>query len=73
MTGESAPDPALLERYRDYLALLALLARLHWPQRSRSKLGASDIVQEALLKAAQNLNQVRGRSEAELAGLASSI
>jgi RNA polymerase sigma-70 factor, ECF subfamily len=65
MTGEAAPDPGLLERYRDYLALLA---RLHWPQRLRSKLGTSDLVQETLLKAAQNLNQYRGRSEAELAG-----
>jgi RNA polymerase sigma-70 factor (ECF subfamily) len=65
MTEEAAPDPALLDRYRDYLALLA---RLHWPSRLRSKLDASDLVQETLRKAVQNLNQYRGRSEAELAG-----
>jgi RNA polymerase sigma-70 factor (ECF subfamily) len=64
MTQAAAPDPAGLERYRDYLDLLA---RLHLQPRFRSKLGASDIVQQTLLKAMENLGQYRGNSEAELA------
>jgi RNA polymerase sigma-70 factor (ECF subfamily) len=65
MTQPGAPDPLDLERYRHYLELLA---RLHLRPRLRSKLGASDIVQQALLKATHNRGQYRGRSEAELAG-----
>jgi RNA polymerase sigma-70 factor (ECF subfamily) len=65
MPSEAAPGPAALERYRDYLALLA---RLHLPPRLQSKVGASDIVQQTLLKAAQNWGQFRGHSEAEWAG-----
>src|SRR4029077_16586739 len=65
MSHAAAPDPAGLERYRPYLELLA---RLHLQPRFRSKLGASDIVQETLLKATQNLGQYRGQSDAELAG-----
>jgi RNA polymerase sigma-70 factor (ECF subfamily) len=64
MTQASVPDPAGLERYRHYLELLA---RLQLRPRLRSKLGASDIVQQTLLKATQNRDQYRGRSEAELA------
>jgi RNA polymerase sigma-70 factor (ECF subfamily) len=65
MTQARAPDPAGLELYRNYLELLA---RLQLQPRFRSKLGASDIVQQTLLKAAQNLRQYRGESDAELAG-----
>lgn len=64
MTAEAMPDPAALERFRDYLTLLA---RLHLQPRLQSKLGASDIVQQTLLKAGQNLGQFRGRTEAEQA------
>lgn len=64
MTQPAAPDPAELERYRHYLELLA---RLHLQPRFRSKLGASDVVQQTLLKAVANLGQYRGKSEAELA------
>ncbi len=56
-------DPAELERYRHYLELLA---RLQLQPRFRSKLGASDIVQQTLLKATKNLSQFRGKSEAEI-------
>jgi RNA polymerase sigma-70 factor (ECF subfamily) len=57
---QSGPlDPALLERYREYLQLLA---RLQLEPRFRRKLGASDIVQETLLKATRNLSQFRGAS-----------
>jgi RNA polymerase sigma-70 factor (ECF subfamily) len=65
MTSEAAHDPGSLERYREYLALLA---RLQLPPSLRSKVGASDIVQQTLLKAAQNLSRFRGRSEAEWTG-----
>ena len=58
-------DPAELERYRHYLELLA---RLQLQPGLRSKLGASDIVQQALLKATKNLSQFRGASEAEIVG-----
>jgi RNA polymerase sigma-70 factor (ECF subfamily) len=64
MTHPVAPDAAGLERYRQYLELLA---RLHLQPRLRSKLGASDIVQHTMLKAVQNRDQYRGQSDAELA------
>jgi RNA polymerase sigma-70 factor (ECF subfamily) len=56
------PDPTALARFRDYLALLA---RLQLSPRLRSKLDASDIVQQTLLKATQNLAQFHGQSDAE--------
>jgi RNA polymerase sigma-70 factor, ECF subfamily len=65
MTSETSPDPASLELYREYLTFLA---RLHLHPRLQTKMGASDIVQQTILKAARNLTQYRGRSEAELAG-----
>jgi RNA polymerase sigma-70 factor (ECF subfamily) len=58
-------QPWALERFREYLRLLA---RLHLDARLPGKLDASDIVQQALLQAHENREQFRGASEAELAG-----
>lgn len=65
MTTEGPVTPADLERFRPYLRLIA---RLHLPAALKGKLDASDVVQEALVRALQYLDQFRGASEAELAG-----
>jgi RNA polymerase sigma-70 factor (ECF subfamily) len=52
-----------LERYRDYMLLLA---RLHMDVRLQGKLDPSDIVQQTLLKAHENRDAFRGQNEAEL-------
>jgi DNA-directed RNA polymerase specialized sigma24 family protein len=57
------PSPGRpLEAYRDYLHLLARLRLAPWLQ---GKLDASDVVQDALLKAHQHREQFRGQSEEE--------
>jgi RNA polymerase sigma-70 factor (ECF subfamily) len=60
MTDHPDATGARLQRYRNFLRLLA---RLHLPRRLRSKLDESDLVQETLLKAHVKMSQFRGQSE----------
>jgi RNA polymerase sigma-70 factor (ECF subfamily) len=60
----AAPGEWHPERYRDLLCMLARQIQLD--PRLRRRFDSSDVVQETLLKATQNLEQFRGGSEAEL-------
>jgi len=63
--AQAAEQPGLaLERFRNYLCLLA---RLQMDQRLQGKLDPSDLVQQTLLRAHQALGQFRGRTPAEQA------
>lgn len=67
-TEETAKDPqdsGELEPFRSYLLVLAE-TQLH--KRLKSKVDASDIVQQTLLQAYQAKDQFRGSSDAEKAG-----
>src|SRR5687768_16660951 len=63
MAQPGEPGEWALERYRDYLRLLA---RLQLDRRLGGKLDPSDVVQQTLLQAHQSRGQFRGGSEAEL-------
>jgi RNA polymerase sigma-70 factor (ECF subfamily) len=64
MPDDAAVPGWSVERFRDYLRLLA---RLQLDERLRGKLDPSDVVQEALLKAHQGQAQCRGQTDAERA------
>jgi RNA polymerase sigma-70 factor (ECF subfamily) len=60
----AAPREWHPERYRDLLCMLA--RQIELDPRLRRRFDASDVVQETLLKATQNLDQFSGGTEAEL-------
>ena len=61
--GDRAAAGELLQRYADWLRLLA---RLQIDRGLQAKLDASDVAQQALLEACQALPNFRGSTEAEL-------
>jgi RNA polymerase sigma-70 factor (ECF subfamily) len=62
MDRPSGAEGRPLDRYRDYLRLLA---RLHLDPRLRGKVDPSDLAQQTLLKAHERRQQFRGSTEAE--------
>jgi DNA-directed RNA polymerase specialized sigma24 family protein len=64
MSDRTSSATSELERYRNYLCLLA---RRHLDPRLRWKFGASDLIQQTLPEACKGLPDFRGRTAAELA------
>src|SRR5260221_5906095 len=63
--GDQTVLGLLLERYRPYLSLLA---RVEIGRQLRSKLDASDLVQETFLEAHRHFDNFRGLQEGQLIG-----
>lgn len=57
-----ASDPAIIAQYEPYLRMLA---RTQMRRAYQAKIGASDMVQQAMLQAVQGLEGFRGSTEAE--------
>lgn len=55
-------DPAIVAKYEPYLRMLA---RTQMRRAYQAKVGASDMVQQAMLQAVQGLDGFRGQTEAE--------
>lgn len=70
MVNHAGSRELSLEKYRDYLHLLA---RMQMRSSLRTKFDESDVVQDTLLKALAGLEQYRGASEAELTAWLRSI
>lgn len=62
-SGSEADLCALVETYRDYLLSVA---RSRLPKDLAVKVAPSDVVQETMLQAAQNIQQFRGTTDEEL-------
>ena len=60
--GSSESLGELLDRYRNYLKLMASSRIPHWVQ---GRVGSSDVVQEVCVQAHQSFGQFRGSSEGE--------
>ena len=58
-------DPAIVAQYEPYLRMLA---RTQFRKAYQAKIGASDMVQQAMLQAVQGLDGFRGSTEAEFRG-----
>lgn len=58
-------DPAVVARYEPYLLMLA---RTQMRKAYQARVGASDIVQQAMMQAVQGLEGFRGGTEAEFRG-----
>lgn len=56
------------DQLNDYEPYLRMLAKVQLRQNYQAKIGASDLVQQTLLKAVQAIDQFRGESEPELRG-----